>query len=137
MDFGRLAKSNLPYSVIYPYFIPKEHYFATLIVLKSHDDIKHEARDTISNLREEFWISKSRNFVKGIINKFWISKSRNFVKGIINKCSLCRKFEGPCCDYPNLDRYQILELISIFYIRLLVLIMQVQSMLETFIIPKI
>ena len=37
----------------------------------------------------------------------------------------------------NLDRYQILELISIFYIRLLVLIMQVQSMLETFIIPKI
>ena len=31
---GRLAKSNLPYSVIYPYFIPKEHYFATLIVLK-------------------------------------------------------------------------------------------------------
>ena len=37
----------------------------------------------------------------------------------------------------NLDRYQILGLISIFYIRLLVLIMQVQSMLETFIIPKI
>ena len=34
---GRLAKSNLPYSVIYPYFIPKEHYFATLIVLKSHN----------------------------------------------------------------------------------------------------
>ena len=34
---GRLAKSNLPYSVIYPYFTPKEHYFATLIVLKSHN----------------------------------------------------------------------------------------------------
>ena len=37
----------------------------------------------------------------------------------------------------NLDRYLILELISIFYNRLLVLIVQVQSMLQTFIIPKI
>ena len=52
---GRLPKSNLPYSVIYPYFIPKEHYFATLIILKGHDDIKHnEVRGTINNLREEF-----------------------------------------------------------------------------------
>ena len=30
------------------------------------------------------------------------SKSRNFVKGVINKCSVCRKFEGPCYDYPKL-----------------------------------
>ena len=37
----------------------------------------------------------------------------------------------------KLDRYLILELISIFYNRLLVLIVQVQSMLQTFIIPKI
>ena len=37
----------------------------------------------------------------------------------------------------NLNRYLILELISIFYNRLLVLIVQVQSMLQTFIIPKI
>ena len=84
---GRLAKSNLPYSVVYPYIIPTEHYFATLIVLKSHDNVKHNGvRDTINNLREEFWISKSRNFVKGIINK----------------CLLCQKFEGPCYDYPKL-----------------------------------
>ena len=53
----------------------------------SHDDIKHnEVRDTVNNLREEFWISNSRNFVKGIINK----------------CSICREFEGPCYDYPKL-----------------------------------
>ena len=107
---GRLAKSNLPYSVIYLYFIPKEHYFATLIVLKRRDNVKRSGvRDTINNLCKEFWIPKSRNFVKGIINK----------------CSVCRKFEGPCYDY------QILELISIFHIRLLVSIMQVQSMLKT------
>ena len=31
-----------------------------------------------------------------------ISKSRNFVKGIIKKCSVCRKFERPCYDYPKL-----------------------------------
>ena len=55
--------------------------------MKSHNNVKHNGvRDTINNLRE----------------KFWISKSRNFVKGIINKCSVCRKFVGPCYDYPKL-----------------------------------
>ena len=38
---GLWAKSNLPYSVIYTYFIPKEHCFATLVVLKSHANGKH------------------------------------------------------------------------------------------------
>ena len=42
--------------------------------------------ETINNLREEFWISKTRKFVKGIINKFLV----------------CPKFEGPCYDYPIL-----------------------------------
>ena len=37
----------------------------------------------------------------------------------------------------NSDRYQTLELILIFHIRLLILIMHVQSMLETIIIAKI
>ena len=37
---GRLAKSNLLDSVIYPYFLPKEHYFETSVVLKSHDNVK-------------------------------------------------------------------------------------------------
>ena len=51
---GRLAKRNLPYSVIYPYFIPKEHYFAVWIILKNQGHFKDKGvRGTINNLREE------------------------------------------------------------------------------------
>ena len=42
--------------------------------------------ETLNNLHEEFWISKSRNFVKSILNKF----------------PVCRKFEGPCYNYPKI-----------------------------------
>ena len=104
---GRLAKSNLPYSVIHPCFIPEEHYFTKLVVLKSHTNVKHNGvRDTINNLREEFWISKGRNFLKAIINN----------------CSVCRKFEGPSYDYliQRLDLYLTYKLILIFHILLLV-----------------
>lgn len=38
---GRLAKSNLPYSVIHPCFIPNYHYFTELVVLQSHTNVKH------------------------------------------------------------------------------------------------
>ena len=37
---------------MYPYFISKKHYFVRLIVLKSHDNVKHNGvRETINNLR--------------------------------------------------------------------------------------
>ena len=45
--------------------------------------------ETLNNLHEEFWISKSRNFVKSILNKF----------------PVCRKFEGPCYDYPKIGPF--------------------------------
>ena len=71
---------------IHPCFITKEHYFTKLVALKSHANVKHnEVRDTINNLRAEFWNSKERNFVKAIINNY----------------SVCTKLEGPSYTYPR------------------------------------
>ena len=56
---GRLAKSNLPYSVIHPSFIPKEHYFTKLVVLKSHTNVKRNGvRETINSYAKNFGFLK-------------------------------------------------------------------------------
>ena len=78
---GRTQNSNLSYSVIHPYFIPREHYFTKLAVLKSHENVKHNGvRDTINNLREEFWISKSRNYVQQQQSEY-----SNAIEGLSNQ----------------------------------------------------
>ena len=42
------------------------------------------------------------NIINNLREEFWISKSRNFFEGVINKCSVYQTFEGPCHDYPKL-----------------------------------
>ena len=71
------------------------------------------------------------------VKNFGFQKVETLLKVLLINALYVANLKDLVMIIQNLDRYQILELISIFYIRLLVLIMQVQSMLETFIIPKI
>ena len=71
------------------------------------------------------------------VKNFGFQRAETLLKVLLINALYVANLKDLVMIIQNLDRYQILELISIFYIRLLVLIMQVQSMLETFIIPKI
>ena len=83
---GRLKNAPIAYKTKYPIIIPKQHYLAKLIILNSHVEVKHGGpRETINNIRIEFWISQCRN----IVRKF------------IHECSLCRRFEGKAYEYPK------------------------------------
>ena len=77
---GRLKNAPLPYETKTTYLINTYHCLATLIVKHFHESLLHiSAKQTLTELRQ----------------KYWICRCRNFVRKILRNCNLCRKYEGP------------------------------------------
>ena len=89
---GRLNESSLPLDSKNPIFLPNNHSFVNLLVLHTHNEIKHSGvRDTLTTIRE----------------RFWILRGREVVKKLIRRCVVCRKYGGkpfkpqPTPDLPD------------------------------------
>ena len=81
----RLKNAPLPYQAKAPYMINSEHYLAALIVNDIHTRFKHiSIKQSLTELRQNFWICRGRQFVRNIIRK----------------CVICKKYEGPSYQYP-------------------------------------
>ncbi|XP_078370370.1 uncharacterized protein LOC144654152 [Oculina patagonica] len=77
---GRLQYAQLPHNTKFPILIPKESHLSTLIVRATHSIVLHGGvRETLTELRQSYWIPKGRQLVKREIRK----------------CVTCRKVEGP------------------------------------------
>ncbi|XP_028397220.1 uncharacterized protein LOC114521030 [Dendronephthya gigantea] len=82
---GRIDASPLPYGTKFPILLPSDHYITRLIIMQSHEDVIHNGeRETLTQLR----------------SKFWVTKGRQVVKKIISKCTVCRKLEGKSYGTP-------------------------------------
>ena len=67
---GRMNNANLPGSTRNPILLPAKHEFVQLIIKKGHESVKHcGLRDTLTTLRERFWILRGREAVKRVIKK--------------------------------------------------------------------
>ena len=76
---GRLTNATLPYSTKHPILLCKDHPLTALIVHKAHLRVMHDGvKETLTELRTQYWI------VKG----------RSFVRKIIHQCTTCRSYEG-------------------------------------------
>lgn len=89
---GRLNNSSLPCNTNNPVLLPAKHGFDQLLIKQSHQSVKHNGiRDTLTTLRERFWVLRGGESVK------------NFIR----RCVICRKFEGtpysspPPADLPS------------------------------------
>ena len=83
---GRLKNADLSYNTKYPFLLPKSSHFTKLVVENSHWDVMHnDVKETLNNLRSEFWITRSRNYIRKIIHDCW----------------LCNYFEGKSYNYPE------------------------------------
>ena len=61
------VNSSLPLSSNEPVILPSKHYFVTLLILDAHYRLKHSVvNNTLSELREQYWILKGRQTVKRI-----------------------------------------------------------------------
>ena len=65
-----MNNANLPGSTRNPILLPAKHEFVQLIIKKGHESVKHcGLRDTLTTLRERFWILRGREAVKRVIKK--------------------------------------------------------------------
>ena len=83
---GRIDNAELSYSARFPFLLPKKHWFTKLIIEECHQQALHGGvQDTLCKLREYYWVPQGRQSVKSVITK----------------CYVCRRLEGPHCDYPS------------------------------------
>ena len=76
---GRLNNAPLPVNSRNPILLPAKHKFTRLLIKQSHESVKHNGiRDTLTTLRERYWVLCGREPVK----KFVCS------------CVVCLKQEG-------------------------------------------
>ena len=76
---GRLENADLKISTKFPILIPKTSFIGDLIIRDAHADVLHYGmKDTLTQVRDEYWL------VQG----------RARVRKVLNKCFLCRKYGG-------------------------------------------
>ncbi|GBN45008.1 hypothetical protein AVEN_12180-1 [Araneus ventricosus] len=75
---GRLEFSNEEVRAKHPWLLPTKDKFVKLLILDAHVKMCHLGVDgTLTQLREQFWIIKGRQFVKNILND----------------CIICRRYK--------------------------------------------
>lgn len=76
---GRIEHSQLPLDAKQPILLPKDNHLTTLIVLAMHYRVLHNGvGETLTEIRQTFWIPKGRQLIKRLISK----------------CVICKKAEG-------------------------------------------
>ena len=76
---GRLKNAPIPYDARFPIFLPRCSRFIYLVINDCHFKVLHNgARDTLTELR----------------SRFWVTKGRQTVKTAIRNCSVCKKLQG-------------------------------------------
>ncbi|XP_068743864.1 uncharacterized protein [Montipora capricornis] len=67
---GRINNADLSGDTRNPILLPPKHEFVRLIIKSAHESVKHcGIRDTLTLIRERFWILRDREAVKQVIKK--------------------------------------------------------------------
>ena len=83
---GRLHNAPLPYDSREPILLDNRYYLTELIVQDAHCKVLHNrVKQTLTHIRE----------------RFWICTGRSYVKGILSKCLICKRLMGKPYDYPE------------------------------------
>ena len=65
---GRLHKASLSFECKHPAIIPKDHHITSLIIKDSHSKEYHNrVKETLNQVRSQYWITRGRQAVKKII----------------------------------------------------------------------
>jgi hypothetical protein len=82
---GRLENAPIHADSRCPILLPGDHHITRLIIEQCHRTVMHNGlRETLTQLR----------------TRFWISKGRQRVKKVIAKCNVCKKVEGKSYGVP-------------------------------------
>lgn len=86
---GRIEHANLESDSKHPILLSSKHPFVDLIIRDTHTRVKHSGiRDTLTTIRE----------------RFWVLRGRQAAKRILKRCVICRRAEGvPFATPPSPD----------------------------------
>ncbi|KRY82042.1 hypothetical protein T4D_17099 [Trichinella pseudospiralis] len=89
---GRLRLSDLDYEMKYPIILPKKHHIVNLIIGRAHSNTLHAGNSqTLTTLRQNFWILNGRAAVKRVLRSCVICKRQEM-----------RPFEQKMADLPKM-----------------------------------
>ena len=72
---GQIENSTLPYSAKFPVLLPRKHHFTNLVILDCHESVKHNGvRESLAEVRSNYWIIKGRQTVKNLLSKCIVCK---------------------------------------------------------------
>ena len=72
---GRLQQSEFSFREQHPWVLPPKHRYTELLVQNYHEKVMHSGvRDTLVQIRESYWILRSRQLVKQIVARCHICK---------------------------------------------------------------
>ena len=72
---GRLQNAPLPNDSTEPILLDNRHYLTELVVQDVHCNVLHNGvKQTLTHIRERFWICRRRSYVKEILSKCLICK---------------------------------------------------------------
>ena len=79
---GRLVKSAFPHEAKHPAILPRNHHVTTLIIRHVHETIGHSGwNQTLSRLRQRYWIPKANSVVRAVITKCFHCRRLSGVRG--------------------------------------------------------
>ena len=85
-SYSRLKNANIPFDTKAPVFIDRSHKLAEVIVYYCHLKVLHRGiKQTLTELR----------------SVFWITRGRNLIKKLIHPCTVCKCLNARSYDYPN------------------------------------
>ena len=82
---GRIGNTSLPYPTKFPILLPREHHFTELLIRQCHENVMHNGtRETLTELRANYWVTRERQTVKRLLSK----------------CIVCKKIQGKAYSTP-------------------------------------
>ncbi len=70
---GRLQHSDLSFREQHPWVLPTKHKYSELLVQYCHETVMHSGvRDTLVQMRENYWALKGRQLVKKVVSRCYI-----------------------------------------------------------------
>ena len=82
---GRISETSMEYQTRNPALLPRDHHQTNLFIEQCHEKVHHGGvRETLTELR----------------TRFWVSKGRQAVKQSIRKCVICKRYEGTVYPAP-------------------------------------
>ncbi|XP_057711992.1 uncharacterized protein LOC130929085 [Corythoichthys intestinalis] len=72
---GRLQHSDFSFREQHPWILPTNHRYSELLVKSCHERVMHSGvRDTLVQLRENFWVLRGRQLVKRVVSQCYICR---------------------------------------------------------------